>query len=73
MVVNKKREALLYSQLLHQDMVNNKLKIENQDYINQIDSFRNSPGQVVRIYKNIVQDKDMLIDSNIMDAFLRVV
>lgn len=72
-VVNKKKEALLYSQLLHQDMVNNKLKIESQDYINQIDSFRNSPAQVVRIYKNIVQDQEMLIDSAIMDAFLRVV
>lgn len=70
---NMDYKALKWSQLLLQDMVNQKLKLEPQDYENLISAHRMNPAHVIRIYKNITAEEGILVDPYIMKQFFRVI
>ena len=71
--LNRDYKSLKWSQLLLQDMVNNKMNLESEDYENLIDAHRMNPAHIIRIYKNMTADESILIDAKMMSHFMKVV
>lgn len=70
---NQNHKALRWSQLLIQDMQNQKFEFNTYDYQNLIAAHRMNPAHIIRIYKNLTADEKVIIDTKIMKQFLKVV